>query len=101
MARLECAVCGRGYDESAMTIMIPSEEEKASMVVLGEESPQDQYAYCRGCIQTLSSPTTGLAFMRGMIQHHAKTSGISSEVAKKAADRFAAKLLDRAPKKPE
>jgi len=101
MTKIACAICNRGYDASAMTIFTPSEEEKKAMKTLGEETPQDQYGYCKGCIQIISNPTTGLAFMRGLIQHQAKATGISSDVAEKAAGRFAVKLLDRSPKKPE
>lgn len=101
MAKMTCAICNRPFEEEKMKVLIPTEAEKASMKALGEETPLDSYAYCKGCIGIVSNPTTGLAFMKGLIQHHAKSSGITSEVAEAAANRFAVKLLGGTPKKPD
>ena len=82
-----------------MQIFTPTEEEKVAMKALGEDDPLERYAYCKGCIQIMKNPTTGLAFMRGILKHHAKSAGAHPDLADKAIDRFTVKLLDRSKKR--
>jgi hypothetical protein len=98
MAKLSCAICNREREESLMQVFYPTDEEKAAMVKLGEEKPLDRYGYCKGCIQTLKNPTTGLTFMRGMIQHHARSQGVTPEAAERAIDKFVGRVLERSRK---
>jgi hypothetical protein len=98
MGKLACVICKREREESAMQVFTPTEGERASMKELGEDAPLDRYAYCKGCIQILKNPNTGLAFMKGVLKHHAKSAGAHPDLAEKAIDRFTVKLLDRARK---
>lgn len=98
MAKLPCAICSREREESDMQVFTPTPEERKAMEKMGEAHPLDRYAYCKGCIQILKNPTTGLAFMKGLIQQHARAQGAKSEAAEKVIERFTVKLLDRSRK---
>jgi hypothetical protein len=93
--KIACAICKREKEESSMKVLVPSDQDKLALKALGEVSPLDRYAYCKGCVQILQNPTTGLALIKGILKHHAKNAGVHPEMAQKAIDRFASKLLDK------
>jgi hypothetical protein len=95
MGKIPCAICKREKEESLMKVLVPTEQDKLSLKALGEENPLDRYAYCKGCIQVLQNPTTGLALMKGVLKHYAKNAGVHPGMADKAIDKFTVRLLDK------
>ena len=93
MAKRPCAICHQQREVAEMKVIPTTEAEREAMKKMGESEPQESYAYCKGCYQILSNPVTGLSLIKGTAQVQARRSGVNPEVAERAAERFAAKLL--------
>lgn len=85
--KAKCCICGHVRDRDEMWILHPTPEEKAAIARFGQV-PVDEYLYCRPCWGILSDKEKGAQLLRGMVQMHMRTSGVSAEKAAKKMYQF-------------
>jgi hypothetical protein len=90
MSNATCAVCGAAKQRAHCTVIVLTEDEKASM-----ENPPDEYVYCKPCWKVLSDPVNSTALMKGLTQAKLRSLGVDDDRAESAAAQFVKKLAAR------
>jgi len=88
-----CGICGRVFHRSNCHIIELTDEEREILTKQRGEAPPDEFIYCNPCWATLSDPTTGPAYGKGLLQQGLQRFGVGN--AEEIASKFHAKLVDK------
>lgn len=92
MKKVLCGVCGREWERHSCEIITLTEAERLELERQGVK-PLDEYIYCGPCWRTLSDPTAGPNYGKGLIQQNLQRIGVGN--AEAIATKFQAKLVAR------
>ena len=87
-----CVICGRERPEKNCKTIRPTKQELEALKVRGV-IPKEEYSYCFPCWRTLSDPTTGPMFAKGLVQVGLKQLGVIE--SEKAATKYYSELVKR------
>jgi hypothetical protein len=87
-----CTICGRERSEKDCKIIRPTRQELEAFRSQGV-IPKEEYAYCYPCWRTLSDPTTGPMFAKGLLQVGLKQLGVVN--CEKAATKYHTNLVKK------
>lgn len=88
--KVPCSVCQRPKSIADCESITITEEERQSLVRMGEPEPPSIFYYCRPCFRLLNDRSSASALMRGVVRSYAKSVGASN--ADDLADRFKDRL---------